>query len=88
MCVTTRAMATHMPGALWRTLLRILLEMLKIAMHAKMLVGAVHVCRNEMSLLLTWLEVRAYHVLRTGHLLPRQQKRWREPNCYWIILQR
>ena len=89
-CGANSVMVLAVPYARWTKIELVDLGVLKTSMHANMLARARHGRLDEMLLLLTLLEVRAYlapRAVRRRH--PRlQKKRWPEPNCSWITLQR
>ena len=81
---TDSVMVLAVPYACWNKAKMVDPGTLKASMHANMLARARHGRLDEMLLLLTLLEVRAYLVPRVvGRRHARlQKKRWPEPNCF------
>ena len=81
---TDNVMVRTVPYVRWVKAKLVDLGTLKISMRVNMLARARHGRLDEMLLLLTLLEVRAYlapRAVRRRH--PRlQKKRWPEPNCF------
>ena len=89
-CETDSIMVPAVPYARWNKAKLVDPGTLKASMHANTLARARRGRLDEMLLLLTQLEVRAYPGPRAvRHRHPRlHKKRWLEPNCSWITLQR
>jgi hypothetical protein len=86
--VTGSVMVPRKPGVHWEEILPLDLEMGRVTKRVSPLLQVERGPLGGIMLLLTQLEVRAYHVHRTVHHLPLQQRRWRELSCFWIFLQR